>query len=132
MTAATLPTSPTALRFPRRLRLVHQRQFQAVYAARQRHASGPLAFTAKPNDLPHCRLGLAVPRKVGTAVRRNRIKRLLREAFRLQQHDLPPGFDVVINVRPHAPLTLADYEQILLKSVRVLAERRQQKKSTDA
>lgn len=132
MTAASSPTSPIDLRFPRRLRLVHQREFQAVYAARQRHASGPLALTARPNDLPYCRLGLAVPRKVGTAVRRNRIKRLLREAFRLQQHDFPPGYDVVVNVRPHTPLALAEYQQRMITSVRVLAERWEHRQSSDA
>ena len=58
-------------------------------------------------------LGLSVAARVGTAPRRNRIKRLLREAFRLMQHDFPRPYDLVIVVRPHEPLILAEYQRIL-------------------
>ena len=51
--------------------------------------------------------------RVGIAVRRNRIRRLLREAFRLMQHDFPRGYDLLIVVRPHEPLLLADYQKAL-------------------
>jgi ribonuclease P protein component len=57
---------------------------------------------ARENDSGHPRLGLAVGvRAAGNAVRRNRMKRLLREWFRHQQHDTP-ALDVVVNVRPAA------------------------------
>lgn len=42
------------------------------------------------------RLGLAVSRRVGGAVERNRIKRILREAFRKERGNLPPGYDLVV------------------------------------
>ena len=93
------------------------REFEAVYAARVRESRGPLAVYALPNDLGHPRLGLSVSRKVGTAVRRNRIRRLLREAFRLMQHDFPRGYDLVLVVRPHEPLMLADYQKMLSGAV---------------
>jgi ribonuclease P protein component len=71
----------------------------------------------KPGELPHWRLGLSVGRRVGGAVERNRIKRLLREAFRLSQPELPlaagKGFDMVINVRPHHPLHLTEYTAMM-------------------
>ena len=69
--------------FPKSLHLRKPAEFAAVYDARVREARGPLLVYAKPNDLGHARLGLSTSRKVGTAPRRNRIRRLLREAFRL-------------------------------------------------
>ena len=99
--------------FPRTHRLSRRADFSAVYEARVRDSSGPLTIYARPNHLPHLRLGLSTSRKVGTAPRRNRIRRLLREAFRHLQHDLPKGFDLVIVVRPHEPLMLADYQRLL-------------------
>jgi ribonuclease P protein component len=51
------------------------------------------------------RLGISVPRKVGNAVRRNRIKRIIREAFRLHREVFPRYSDIVFAVRPGFPLT---------------------------
>jgi ribonuclease P protein component len=48
------------------------------------------------------RLGIAVSRKVGKAFVRNRIKRMIREYFRLNKHRLPPGADLVFVAKPHA------------------------------
>ena len=57
---------------------------------------------ARPNGLEHARLGLAVGVKAaGTAVNRNRIKRLVRESFRGRQRELP-ALDLVVNARPAA------------------------------
>lgn len=57
---------------------------------------------ARPNDLGHARLGLAVGvRAAGNAVRRNRVKRLVRETFRVTQQELP-SVDLVVNARPGA------------------------------
>jgi ribonuclease P protein component len=98
---------------PRTHRLTHEKQFDAVYAAKTRESRGPLTIFAIPNELGHPRLGLSVPKRVGTAPKRNRMKRLLREAFRLIQHDLPRGYDLVINVRPHDVALLADYQRML-------------------
>ena len=101
--------------FPRTHRLRSRADFAAVYDAKVRESRGPLVVYAKPNDLGHPRLGLSVSRKVGTAPRRNRIKRLVRESFRLLQHDFPRGrgYDLLVVVRPHEPLILAEYQRIL-------------------
>jgi ribonuclease P protein component len=99
--------------YPKTHRLSGELAFKAVYDARVRESRGPLTAYARPNDLGHPRLGLSVSRRVGTAPRRNRIKRLLREAFRLMQHDLPRGYDLVIVIRPHEPQLLADYQRLL-------------------
>lgn len=107
-------------RFTHHDRLHGKKAFAAVYDARARKNVGPLAVWGRPNDLDHPRLGLSVSRRVGNAVKRNRIKRLLREAFRLMQHDWPRGYDVVVVVRPHNTARLADYQRLLFSAVRSL------------
>jgi len=72
-----------------------------------------LAAYSLPNDLGHPRLGISISRRVGTAPVRNRIKRLLREAFRLHPHGLPRGYDLVIVVRAHPPMELGDYQRLM-------------------
>ena len=99
--------------FPRSHRLRARADFHAVFDARVKESRGPLTIFARPNSLAHPRIGIQTGRRVGTAARRNRIKRLLREAFRHLQHDLPRGYDLAIVVRPHEPLMLADYQRIL-------------------
>ena len=57
---------------------------------------------AKPNEVGRARLGMAVGiRAAGCAVNRNRVKRVVRERFRLTQQELPP-VDVVVNAKPGA------------------------------
>jgi len=104
---------PRRYRYPRTHRLGGQAAFAAVYDARVRDSKGPLTLYALANGLSHPRLGISIGRKVGSAVQRNRIKRLLREAFRLMQHDLPGGYDLVVVVRPHEPALLADYQRLM-------------------
>jgi ribonuclease P protein component len=101
------------LTFPKLLRVRTRNDYSAVFEPRVRVARGPLVLYGVPNDSSVCRLGLSTPRKVGIAVRRNRIRRLLRESFRSLQHDLPGGYDLVVVVRPHEPLKLEDYQRLL-------------------
>lgn len=82
------PLSPPRT-FPKSHKLLTGPQFDLVFKNRLRGGDGVLMVHARPNGLGHPRLGLAVSRKVGNAVRRGRWKRLLREAFRLHQHELP-------------------------------------------
>jgi ribonuclease P protein component len=80
--------------------------------------SGPLfaAFYLARADANGARLGLTVPRAVGGSVDRNRIKRRLREAFRLHRAELDPRWDIVLNPRRTVlQATFADLEQALRK-----------------
>lgn len=115
------PAQPRLL-FRRVQRLTHARQFQAVYAAKASvSAAGALRIHGKPNGLVHCRLGLSVGRQVGGAVVRNRLKRLLREAFRLEQRAFPMPLDLIISARAHDEHPLSDYRAALRHAAEHLA-----------
>lgn len=105
------------LTLPRRCRLCHDRQFQNVYARGVRRSAGPLLVTACRNEVGFTRLGLSIGKKLGGAVTRNRFKRLLREAFRLSQRELPAGLDVVLSLRPHEERGLEEYRRLLVQAV---------------
>jgi ribonuclease P protein component len=86
----------------RRHRLSRSKDFDAVYR-RGRSASGRylvLHWFGREDDGGEPRLGLAVPRAVGPAVARNRVKRLLREAWRELLPTVPAGNDYVLAARP--------------------------------
>jgi ribonuclease P protein component len=126
----------TRLTFRRTQRLSRAADYQQVYDARVSRRAGPLVIYARPNHTPSHRLGLSVGRRVGNAVTRNLVKRRLREAFRIIQHALPTleghPYDLVINVRPHDPLPLDDYQSHLQAAATALHEtwsRRQAKRS---
>ena len=117
------PEGVPSEKFPRSHRLRKDLEFQAVYGSRHRRQSGPLLVYGRPNDLAHQRLGLSVGRKVGGAVKRVRIKRQLREAFRLMLPRFQAGFDFIVVVRPHRVATAEDYRRHLEIAMRkVVAE----------
>ena len=89
-------------RFPRAYRLTARREFLAVYEKGRRAGSSSFVMFALPNAAGHCRLGITVTRKVGSAVQRNRIKRVLRDVFRRHRAELAPPLDLVMNARSEA------------------------------
>ncbi|WP_333608720.1 ribonuclease P protein component [Arsukibacterium sp.] len=88
-----------SLKFGRELRLLAPSQFDKVFQHPFRVASPLFTILAKPNQLTHPRIGLTIAKKrVKLAVHRNRIKRCVRDSFRLHQHQLP-GVDLVLMVK---------------------------------
>jgi ribonuclease P protein component len=99
------------------------RDFKRVYDRRRSVSDSWLIVYACENGLAHLRLGMSVSRKVGNAVRRNRLRRLYREAFRLSRHELPAGLDLVLIPRRSEEPTLQQLKESLKNLVGQVAER---------
>ncbi|MGL6160749.1 ribonuclease P protein component [Microbulbifer sp.] len=114
--------------FAKPLRLLDAAQYRAVFSdTRVRAAHPKLLILARPNDLGHPRLGLVIAKKhVRNASDRNRIKRIVRETFRLRQHQLPPLDTVVLARTGAGELDRAELAALLDKLWRKLAQRAQQ------
>ncbi|HHC72871.1 MAG TPA: ribonuclease P protein component [Thiotrichales bacterium] len=88
--------------FPPSWRLREKAGFDRVFAGARRFGDGNFTFLVRDNGLAHPRLGLAISRRCSrSAVRRNRLKRLIRETFRTRADELG-GVDVVVLGKPAA------------------------------
>jgi ribonuclease P protein component len=85
------------LRFPRSARMRTRSDFERAYKRGKRARGAAVVVVAVENGLPYSRLGLSVGRAIWKdAVDRNRLRRVLREAFRLRRADIPAGLDLVL------------------------------------
>lgn len=113
----TADTPSNRLRFGRDRRIAGRGSFKRVLDGRARIDCDAFAVHARPAEGPLTRLGISIGRRCGTAARRNRIKRMLRESFRLSQRafplDAPAPYDLVVVVRPHEPMPLETYRSRL-------------------
>ena len=112
-----------AFRFPAWLRIRRRRDFEQILGRGARSSDERLKVWVSHNGLEVSRLGLIVGRRFGNAVRRNRAKRILREAFRLSRADLPAGLDILCSPRAGVELELQKCMRSLQKITRRLARR---------
>ncbi|WP_121144740.1 ribonuclease P protein component [Orbus hercynius] len=90
------------LTFSRELRLLTPADFKHVFNQSIRVSSPYITFVARENSLTHCRIGFAIAKKqIKHAHDRNRLKRVIREQFRLAQCELP-AIDVIVMARSAA------------------------------
>jgi ribonuclease P protein component len=103
------------LRYARSRRISRKTDITRLLAHGRRAGDNVLTLLALPNDLPFCRAAVAVSRRHGHAVRRNRAKRLCREAFRLSQPQLPGGWDYLLMPRAGPELALRKLQDSLVR-----------------
>jgi ribonuclease P protein component len=99
-------------------RLRRSGDFRRVYAFRHSVADQVLVVYGCPNNMQFSRLGLSVSRRFGGAVRRNRWKRLVRDAFRRHREQMPHGLDFVVVPRRHIDVALSVVEMSLTQLIR--------------
>ncbi len=90
--------------YRKRHRIRGSDEFEAVFAYKVRKSRGAITVFVMPNDRDEHRLGLSIGRRVGGAVERGRVKRMIREAFRHERGQLPmtsegAGYDIVVTAR---------------------------------
>jgi ribonuclease P protein component len=90
------------LDFPRAFRLMRRAEYDAVYREGRRRSSREFTLFLRPNGLDSSRFGWSIKKALGNAVRRNRIRRRLREILRLHRQEIAPGWDIVIHPRSSA------------------------------
>jgi ribonuclease P protein component len=86
--------------FPKKKRLVSNKQFKAVLAGNLRVSNGLLKLYIAENNCGYSRLGISVGKSYGNMVVRSRLKRLLREVFRQNQDRIPADFDYLLMISP--------------------------------
>lgn len=94
----------------KRYRLRHNADFQRLRQAGQVKRHPDMMISYRPNSLPHNRYGFITAKHLGNAVKRNRVRRLMRECVRLQHPHIKQGYDVVFIARP--PIVAKPFQQV--------------------
>jgi len=123
--ASALPSRAegASLRFPRDARLLRRSEFDAVYRDARRRSGRHLTVFFRPNGLERTRFGISVKRALGGSVVRNRIRRRVREMFRLHRMEIPAGWDIVVH--PRSSVATAEFRTLETELLNLLQNVRQ-------
>ncbi|MGH9707373.1 MAG: ribonuclease P protein component, partial [Candidatus Acidiferrales bacterium] len=110
------------LGLPRACRLVRRAEYDAVYREGRRKPGREFAVFLRPNGLDLSRFGWSIKKTLGGAVRRNRIRRRIREIIRLHRQEIAPGWDIVIH--PRSSTATADFTLVSEELLKMLPRQR--------
>lgn len=106
-------------RLRRTERLARQKEIDEVYKHGRRWTAKFFRVHVRENRLGHSRFTVSVPRRICTAVLRNRWKRLLRESFRRNKQEIGPGLDIVaVPTRPPGDVKRPQVEFVMVQLIK--------------
>lgn len=123
MTKSENETPLPRFRFTKQQHLRKGIDFERVYTRKCRGGDDALLIFADKNDVGTTRVGLSVSKKHGSAVLRNRLKRVLREAFRLSQFSLPVGLDIILIPKNASAIRLDQVQECLSQTLPYLSRK---------
>jgi ribonuclease P protein component len=100
--ASDTPITGHTETFAKQDRLTKRREFLSVYGQRRAYFFRYVVIYVKANEGSGHRLGITVSKKAGCSVLRNRVKRVVREAFRKSKGLIPESYDIVVNAKKDA------------------------------
>jgi ribonuclease P protein component len=103
---------------PRECRVARRAEYDAVYREGRRRSSREFTIFVRANGLDLSRFGWSIKKALGSAVRRNRIRRRLREILRLHRQEISPGWDIVIH--PRSSAATADFAELTQDLLRLI------------
>jgi ribonuclease P protein component len=103
---------------PRACRLLRRAEYDMVYSAGRRRSGPEFSIFLRPNGLEFSRFGWSVKKTLGNAVRRNRVRRRLREILRLNRQEIAPGWDIVIH--PRSTCATANFSRLTGELLKLL------------
>ena len=112
------PAGKIEKRYSRRRRIRKRSDFLRLQRGQRGRRTRHFIVIAAAGPEQDCRLGITVSRRIGSAVVRNRVKRLVREFFRLHRHELQPAHDLLVIARTDADkLSYRDVESQLVEAL---------------